>query len=337
MATQLLGVLAKAHKENLCHGAVSPNGIDVVQGNSGPIFRFTDLGFRKLHQIIQNSAIISTLPAEPAITAPELFDLFEEADAASDVYMIGQIFYMMLAGGHPWGGYDQNAAMQAQQDSKLPRLAQLQSSIPENLSSWIHTLLHLDPLRRPKDAAAALASMPSIETKAVAALNSIRSEVATQDRLSNSFVTKPPVQKSKKSRKASPLLWCSVSALVIGTLSIVVVQLVKSSVEGGFFDLRFGRDVFEVSFLGRSAVIFLLFLVLDRQSLGLILDLSNHNFFRIGSSIKNSSLGWLNSVGDCLGWDLLVGFCLGIKVFLWLSSSDPLGCDGHGVKDYFLK
>ena len=89
-----------------------------------------------------------------------------------------------------------------------------------------------------------------------------------------------------------------------------------------------------MSLLGWSERSFFLLLVLDRKSLGLILDLFHvGNFLGTGSGFWSNSLGWLSLLGKGLGFIL----CLGIKVFNWLGSTDSLGSHGHGSKDYFLK
>ena len=89
-----------------------------------------------------------------------------------------------------------------------------------------------------------------------------------------------------------------------------------------------------MSLLGWSDYIFFLLFVLDRKSLGLILDLSHvGNFLGTGSGLWNNGLGWLCLLRKGLGFIL----CLGIKVFNWLGSTDSLGSHRHGSKDYFLK
>lgn len=89
-----------------------------------------------------------------------------------------------------------------------------------------------------------------------------------------------------------------------------------------------------MSLLGWSDDIFFLLIVLDRKSLGLILDLSHvDNFLGAGSGLRSNGLSWLSLLRKGLGFIL----CLGIKVFNWLGSTDSLGSHGHGSKDYFLK
>jgi len=167
MSTQLLTALSLAHQKGLVHGAISPNGVLVTENSDGTsVYQFADLGFRRLYQLLKNDAISGQLPAEPVITAPELFNLLEEADAASDVYMIGQVFYMMLTGGHPWVGRSDEEVRQKHLSGSLPRANLVNTNVPEDWAAWLAALTVPDPYARPQDAAAALALMPQPEIAA---------------------------------------------------------------------------------------------------------------------------------------------------------------------------
>ena len=230
MAEQLLDALAQAHEANIVHGAISPNVLEVILGGPVPTYRFMNLGYRKLHQMIQNSAITNNLPAEAAITAPELFNLWEEADPASDVYMLGQVFYMMLMGWHPWAELVGDEALRAHMGHELQPLHKQNKAIPAALSDWIDHMTQPDSLKRPKDARAALECMPPAEITTAVTTSAGGGAVGAASATPEVKGLIKPGGESKtsgKKKRISPAVWYSVIGGVGLLLAVCIIIVVK--------------------------------------------------------------------------------------------------------------
>ena len=209
-------------------GSISPNGIDVVLAGPVPTYRFTEFGYRKLFQMIQNTKLTSGLPAEAAITAPELFAPFEEADAASDVYMLGQVFYMLLSGGHPFAELDQDAALTAHLAHDLTPLHKLHTQIPKDLSLWIERLTNPDPLKRPRNAKLALEEMPAAKETPVVGHHGVAGNNASSKDGGRGPLVKGLVgsdTKPKKKKRMSPaVMYSTIGGVgVVAALALVLV------------------------------------------------------------------------------------------------------------------
>ena len=70
---------------------------------------------------------------------------------------------MMLSGGHPWAGITEQEALAKHQSHSLPHLSKVNKSIPISLADWIDYLTQADPLRRPRNARAALEALPALD------------------------------------------------------------------------------------------------------------------------------------------------------------------------------
>lgn len=164
LATQLLAALDAIHKENLVHGALTANSIDVVppETQNGSLgYRIRDLGMRKLLLLVQNPTAISSLPSDHAILAPELFQK-QDAEPTTDIYMAGQILYYLVAGGHPFVGLSEEEALQAHLSHSIPLAHTANPNIPEDVSLWLDKLTQPNPADRYQTVKDAIAELPYI-------------------------------------------------------------------------------------------------------------------------------------------------------------------------------
>ena len=165
LATQLFTALSAIHNENLVHGALNINSLDVIPAetqNGRDSYHIRDLGMRRLLLLVQNPHAIQSLPSDYAILAPELFQN-EEAEPSSDLYMAGQILYYLLAGGHPLVGLDEEDALQKHLKHEIPLVHKANANVPEDVSLWLDKLIQASPNDRPRSAQAALDSLPHID------------------------------------------------------------------------------------------------------------------------------------------------------------------------------
>ena len=161
MAQQMLDALSTAHQEGYVHGAITPGSILLSpRARGGFLYVILDMGLSRLAPLIQGKDSILAIMADPAILAPELFD-GGLASERGDLYMLGQILYMSLAGGHPFGGVSAKVA-QGMHQVGLPPLQQFAEDVPEDFQIWIEKLVQFNPDNRPESAVEALNSIPKV-------------------------------------------------------------------------------------------------------------------------------------------------------------------------------
>jgi len=100
-AVQILNLMDTLHEIGIVHGALLPNSflvsLETVNSNQ---YIMSDLGLTALVPKINRNYASDFLPSDPAILAPELYENLEPV-FVTDIYMLGHIFYYMLAGVHP--------------------------------------------------------------------------------------------------------------------------------------------------------------------------------------------------------------------------------------------
>jgi serine/threonine protein kinase len=159
LAQQMLDALSTAHNEGFIHGAITPGSILMSpRARGGYLYVILDMGLSRLAPLIQGKDSILSIMADPAILAPELFG-GGIADERADLYMLGHIVYMCIAGGHPFGGVD-IAQAEILHKQGLPPLSNYNTEVPEDFRLWIEHLTQIDPANRPVSAVEALNSLP---------------------------------------------------------------------------------------------------------------------------------------------------------------------------------
>ncbi len=165
LAQQMLDALSTAHKEGFVHGAITPGSILMTpRARGGYLYVILDMGLSRLAPLIQGKDSVLSIMADPAILAPELFG-DAEATERSDLYMLGHILYMCLAGGHPFGGVSAEEAEKMHHQG-LPPLTKFNETVPEDFRVWIEQLTQINPEARPVSAVEALNSLPKVQRPA---------------------------------------------------------------------------------------------------------------------------------------------------------------------------
>ena len=178
MAQQLLEAFLVIHKVGYTHGALTTRSIAYTQKNLvSPRFQLIDLGLNQFTKIIFGEEYGDIKIADPTITAPELFKNYTP-NASSDLFSIGQILYICLAGGHPFAEVAVNELQQQHAENKMPPLSKY-INVSLKFEKWIHSLIQADPSKRPESAQEALNSLAiikinkkRIEKKPIPAINS---------------------------------------------------------------------------------------------------------------------------------------------------------------------
>lgn len=167
LAKQQLDAFSFIHDKGYYHGALTAGSIMMTpRARGGHRAVLIDLGLDKLAALIKGEDGSLSVGVNHAILAPELFD-GAEADERSDLYMLGQLFYMCLAGAHPYEGLEVDEVKQ-QHEAGLPSVKQYNPAVSEELANWLMKLTNVDPADRTESAVEALNAMPEIQPTAEA-------------------------------------------------------------------------------------------------------------------------------------------------------------------------
>lgn len=163
LAKQMLDAFSMAHEVGYFHGALTPDSILMVpQARGGYRYVILDMGLSRLAPLIQGHDSVLAVMADRAILSPELFD-GGIADARADLYMLGQILFMCIAGGHPFGGLSVEEARKKHLKG-LPSIKKYNSDLSKGMIEWLSSLTAVDPEKRPSSAVEALRNLQQISS-----------------------------------------------------------------------------------------------------------------------------------------------------------------------------
>ncbi len=202
LATQFLQGIQRIHEKNMVHGALSINSLEViVNEDSRNHYIITDLGMRQLLILAQNEQALESLPSDLPTLAPELFQ-DREATPQTDLYMAGQIFYYLLAGGHPMVGLSTSEALNKHVTHELPLLNTINLEISNRIAKWVDSLIQAAPEKRPLSALAALHDLEEISKTPIH--QQAKKKVSTS---------------TSSNKKTFPLIVCALLLLSLGCVA----------------------------------------------------------------------------------------------------------------------
>jgi hypothetical protein len=171
-------VLATVHRAGVVHRDVKPGNLLV---DAGGAVHVTDLGLAKEvgseddvagGVTVDGVTLTGTAIGTPAYMPPEQFDDAGRVDARADVYALGVLLHLTLAGRVPYPGrVAEILAAQARVrrgEAPPPRPRLVDPSVPDGLDRLAAEATALDPLSRPADAGAFLARLRAAREEAVA-------------------------------------------------------------------------------------------------------------------------------------------------------------------------
>ena len=100
--------------------------------------------------------------ADPVLMAPELLEE-REPDAKADLFMLGQLCYTALVGGHPYSGKSAEECLEAYKNDNMPALDSYVQDVDPRFAAWIMKLIETDPEQRFADSAEAMVALHIIE------------------------------------------------------------------------------------------------------------------------------------------------------------------------------
>src|SRR4029077_11656280 len=168
---QVARALAAAEACGVVHRDIKPSNIMLESdpGGGGPIVKVIDYGVAKV------LAPDSELSAEqtqtgfigtPAFASPEQFAQSGETriDTRSDIYSLGVTFWYLLSGRVPFVGRTLRDVA-AKQAEELPSEQLKTAHIPPRVIALLHSMLAVDPAKRPQTARELLSSIQGCYTK----------------------------------------------------------------------------------------------------------------------------------------------------------------------------
>lgn len=152
---QALEALDFVHATGVIHRDVKPENILVANENE---IRLADFGIALLPGDDVTVDDLKSGVGSFAYLPPESLEGVRY-DTRSDLYALGLCFYELLSGNHPFESLPLAEQMEKRRDGSLQPLHALNSSVPQNLSAVISTLLKFDPNARFQSALEALKAL----------------------------------------------------------------------------------------------------------------------------------------------------------------------------------
>jgi tRNA A-37 threonylcarbamoyl transferase component Bud32 len=154
---QVLGALAEAHGIGLVHRDVKPGNVILCERGGLPdVAKVVDFGLVKDLEDEAGLSHEAALVGTPHYLAPETIRS-SGADARSDLYAVGAVAYLLLAGRHVFEGRTVvEICGHHLHTTPVPPSDRLGRALPRALEAWV---LAKDPAQRPQTAAQAVAAL----------------------------------------------------------------------------------------------------------------------------------------------------------------------------------
>ena len=144
MAADMLEALHAAHQSDVFHGALHTGSIKRVhRATGGHRYLLVDLGLNQLTSMVRAEKV---KVADPILMAPELHKDDHEPDAKADLFMLGQLCYTALVGGHPFSDKTTEECLEAYSTDGMPPLEDYVEGVNPEFSAWVMRLLEYEKL-----------------------------------------------------------------------------------------------------------------------------------------------------------------------------------------------
>ena len=216
-ARPVADALACAHGSGVVHRDLTPANILIERETARVVT--TDFG---LAQVARSSGSLTgtgVLIGTPEYWSPEQA-MGREQEAASDMYALGCILYLLVSGRLPFEGGDRLAVGLRRAHEDAPSLA-----VPDPVAALVDSMLSRDPSRRPEAAAvsATLAGLLPHSPPTLAGRRGPSAAEPTQLLPANALTlpvrSKPPRPRRRRRRRALSAALAAVAAVVAGLIA----------------------------------------------------------------------------------------------------------------------
>ncbi len=162
LAIQMADALGAAHQKGVTHRDLKPANVMIAEPLAGGEERVKILDFGLARLEPASSCAEPDLVSTAALSSPGLVlgtlpymapeQLSGAADARTDIFSLGVIFYESLSGRRPFAGETAPELMAAILRSEPVPLSRLRPDLSWRLSEIVHRCLRKDPRRRPQSA-----------------------------------------------------------------------------------------------------------------------------------------------------------------------------------------
>lgn len=165
-----LCALSALHEKSLIHGRLSYSSFELQHNkDKSEDFILKDFGVRRIEPFTKKRKRTNEVPTNLVFASPEHF-AHESLDAQTDLYMFGQLCYVLLAGFHPIAGLPVKQAEQMHSKHSYPRLDAYFPDFPTEIVDWIESLTQPKKSLRPASAEEALLKFYEIAPKPVSGI-----------------------------------------------------------------------------------------------------------------------------------------------------------------------
>jgi TolB-like protein/predicted Ser/Thr protein kinase len=155
--TQLCEGLAKAHAEGITHRDIKPSNIIIDADGRARLVDFGLASIARDEKITKTGSTLGTV----GYMSPEQIK-GDDADARSDLFSLGIVFYEMIAGRRPFEGKNEPATMNAILSETPEPLARYKSGVSDDVQRIVSKLLEKNPKYRYQSAAGVIADLKKL-------------------------------------------------------------------------------------------------------------------------------------------------------------------------------
>ncbi len=157
IVVQLCEGLSKAHAEGITHRDIKPSNIIVDADGRARLVDFGLASISRDEKITKTGSTMGTV----GYMSPEQVK-GDDADARSDLFSLGIVFYEMIAGRRPFEGKNETATMNAIMSEIPEPLSRYKSGVSDDIQRIIAKLLEKNPKFRYQSAAGVLSDLEKL-------------------------------------------------------------------------------------------------------------------------------------------------------------------------------